>query len=51
MISFTSHAYRREWLGNARADLLSGLVVALRVEPRGFHIDHKAKTQRGARRG
>ncbi len=33
MISFTSHAYRREWLGNARADLLSGLVVALALIP------------------
>jgi SulP family sulfate permease len=33
MISFTSHAYRREWFGNVRADLLSGLVVALALIP------------------
>ena len=33
MISFTSHAYRREWLGSVRADLLSGLVVALALIP------------------
>ncbi len=33
MISFTSHAYRREWLGNIRPDLLSGLVVALALIP------------------
>jgi SulP family sulfate permease len=33
MISFTSLAYRREWIGNVRADLLSGLVVALALIP------------------
>ena len=31
MTSF--HAYRQEWLGNIRADLLSGLVVALALIP------------------
>jgi SulP family sulfate permease len=33
MISFDSYVYRRQWLGNARADLLSGLVVALALIP------------------
>ena len=27
------HAYRAQWLGNVRADLLSGLVVALALIP------------------
>jgi SulP family sulfate permease len=33
MISLTSRAYRRDWTGNVRADLLSGLVVALALIP------------------
>ncbi|MBA5779342.1 SulP family inorganic anion transporter [Stappia sp. F7233] len=30
---FSLHAYRNEWFGNVRADLLSGLVVALALIP------------------
>jgi sulfate permease, SulP family len=33
MISFDSYVYRRQWFGNTRADLLSGLVVALALIP------------------